>query len=1002
MADNISNEYNMIKTLQEIGSNFFPNDLSQQRIGMFGFTCEAMARLFGATILDANMRANEYHTITAKKMDTLLYDASILGVDIENTNPAEMVAYIAFNVDQMHREEYANTTDPNPNYKTYHFLIERDTTINIAGYTFMLEWDVLVTAKHNEKEYVYSARYLTEGDEDPHNNDMCSNRTYIKEDTLSELTDKYIQGNLVKAGGTTLFMMKVNLRQMKKKYEYFLVSENDLISLTGLEFSYDDYLSHFNVYYRSNQNNNWEYVKPISIYDSSEYTEKTIQYQIDRDAKVIILNATKFDMPFNSELRVDIFTTKGSNGNITYSGNGSDIISELKSYDGNHIYNGIDIACVPINSAIGGKDVASIEDVRGKVIRAKASKNSLNTEYDLYNYMKEYDLINDYVFIKKRSDILEHIYGTFTILRTDSGDIIPTTTSNIIIKNEADEENGIYKNDNIISIKAGTALRNTTDEDADLNMISQLINNANDEDVNSYKTFLCTTVDRNERTNAELVLDEKNMKLYGLPYTLAYDTVNQLSSLYFTSLNQTLKMSLVPAPKDSDYDTLEYDSNFIIDHMTITRNSFIGEDSYKLKVSLMCNGDYSHCGDDQEDIDNFNKGLHSNALMIKGFIYSKDETELTSDGEEYPFAYFDFNFDSFSDGVFNFSADLKIKDSLIMTDNNIKILSPGFMYVINALNSDNSNPPKVSTNATVPIDAFNLKIGLGIYYLSDEINDESNPSLVFQTNSDGDYKKSSTDKLMVMTNDYGYPEFMKADTPYIMTNLYTNSSNLVDLYTDMSYVIRVITNESTYSDDDNYIYFRDVPLLQYSKAINEKIANRVTTIINDTKVHLDDMNIRLGDSFSLDYKFFRTYGPCQYFKLQTIDSEDEITLGNLDITFEFNARIKPGITATDADITNQLKSFLKTYVEKLNDEDDDYTIYMSNITTELEKNFPDILKSIDLVDINGQGNKYRILLYAKPDVVNYTSQVNGRNMIKNYVPEYLNLPLENITINIIR
>ena len=200
MTNNISNEYNMVKILQDVGSNFFPSDISQQRIGMFGFTCEAMARIFGATILDANMRANEYHTITAKKMDTLLADASILGIDVDNSNPAEMVAYIAFDTSLMHREEYCNIDDPNPNYKSYYFIIERDTNINIAGFNFMLEWDILVTARHNEKEYVYSAIYLTEGDDDPHNNDMCNNRTYIKEPTLSTLNDRYIQGNIVQKG----------------------------------------------------------------------------------------------------------------------------------------------------------------------------------------------------------------------------------------------------------------------------------------------------------------------------------------------------------------------------------------------------------------------------------------------------------------------------------------------------------------------------------------------------------------------------------------------------------------------------------------------------------------------------------------------------------------------------------------------------------------------------------------------------------------------------------
>ena len=124
MSDNISNEYNMTKILQDLGSNFFPTDLSQQRIGMFGFLTESMARLFGAVILDSNMRANEYHTITAKKMDTLLHDASILGVEVENTNPAEMVAYLLINTSDIHRADLANIEDnPSDGNKTYYLVI---------------------------------------------------------------------------------------------------------------------------------------------------------------------------------------------------------------------------------------------------------------------------------------------------------------------------------------------------------------------------------------------------------------------------------------------------------------------------------------------------------------------------------------------------------------------------------------------------------------------------------------------------------------------------------------------------------------------------------------------------------------------------------------------------------------------------------------------------------------------------------------------------------------
>lgn len=1027
MSDNISNEYNMTKILQDLGSNFFPTDLSQQRIGMFGFLTESMARLFGAVILDSNMRANEYHTITAKKMDTLLHDASILGVEVENTNPAEMVAYLLINTSDIHRADLANIEDnPSDGNKTYYLVIERDTTINIAGYTFMLEWDILVTANYSDtaKEYIYSARYLTEGDEDPHNNDNCSGRVYIKEDTLSELTDKYIQGNVIKSNGASLFMMRVNLRQMEKKYEYYVVSEIDPISLTGLEFPYDDYLSHFNVYFRENQSSAWEYVRPISRYDTSTYTEKTIQYQVDKDAKVIILNATEFVVKYNSEFRIDIFTTNGSNGNITYNGDGSDIVCNLTSYDGNHVYAGIDLTCIPITAAQYGKDPATIEDVRGKVIRAKGSRNALSTEYDLYNYMKERDMINDYFFLKKRSDILEHIYGTFTILRTTNGDIIPSTTLNLIVKKENDPQNGLHYEDRLLTIKSGTPFRNVInllgEKDEEGNVIisdddQTLLDivHENFQSDGSLDKFLSTVYNRvdesgNILSNSEVAKKESMMKLYGLPYTVVYDTLNQLTSLYLTSISRSVDMSATGVN-----DELEYEANFVIDHINISRNSYLGEDSYKIQVSVMANADYSNCVLGEY----VNSGVTENALMLKGFVYNRDTSDMTSDaGKEYPYAFFDFDFISFNSGIFTFETNIKIDDALTMTYDNMKINSPDFMYIINSLRmADEDNITSgtlhlknIIPNSACSIDVFNIKIGLAIYYLAAPVNERTGvPSIQLSTDFDGEYILNDFGYPDPILNSYGYPEFENSvdnDSdviPYIMTNLYTNSSDLIDFYIDMSYVVRA-TTDFVDVGSDQYIYFRDVPLLQYSKAIDNDISSRVTNIISDTKEYLDEINMRLDDSFSLDYKFFRTYGPCQYFKLEKTDSTDQEVLENLDITLELNARLKSGITATDSDIISKLRSFLKTYVEKLNDQDDDYTIYMSNITTELENNFSDVLKSIDLVDLNGKGDRYRVVYYDKPNLDTYHAQLNGRQLIKNYVPEYINLPLENITINIIR
>ena len=98
-----------------------------------------------------------------------------------------------------------------------------------------------------------------------------------------------------------------------------------------------------------------------------------------------------------------------------------------------------------------------------------------------------------------------------------------------------------------------------------------------------------------------------------------------------------------------------------------------------------------------------------------------------------------------------------------------------------------------------------------------------------------------------------------------------------------------------------------------------------------------------------------------------------------------------------------LKNHIKSYIEELNDKTD-YTIYISNIITELETKFIDSIKSIELISINGQPDVYRILRYDLPEEfrdISYKVDSSKTN-IREYVPEYINVPLENITINITR
>ena len=98
-----------------------------------------------------------------------------------------------------------------------------------------------------------------------------------------------------------------------------------------------------------------------------------------------------------------------------------------------------------------------------------------------------------------------------------------------------------------------------------------------------------------------------------------------------------------------------------------------------------------------------------------------------------------------------------------------------------------------------------------------------------------------------------------------------------------------------------------------------------------------------------------------------------------------------------------LKSHIKTFIESLNEYTTDYTIYISNVITELETKFIDYIKSIDLVSVNGKDDSFRILFYDMPDELkNDHLSALTETGLRRYIPEYINVPLENIDISISR
>lgn len=1214
MADTITkigSEYDMVEIMQKIGENYFGSGLSQQRVGMFGYLTESMAHMFGASILDSSARAKEYNTSTAQRLETLLYEAAMYDISVDNAAPESMTAYIGIQtsdiINPSHQGgfSYQEKDENNLDHPICTLVLEKDTVINIADYDFMFEYDIQIRATWSAtaNKYMYSVKYLTEGDTDI---TSTSSYTYPKANTLTQLYTTYIQSYVTTKNDASVLLFKVNLKQMSKYTDYYTVTKNDMISLTGIDFLYNNMLSHFNVYYKENNKNDWEYIKAVSIYDNKTYDEKIVHYEIIHDESKIRINFDDFTPAYNSEFRIDMYSTLGETvNNINYTGDGSDIIITLNTLDERHNYSGLYLSCVPITSYGEGKNVPDLEDIRNQVIRMKASLNSLDTEYDLYNYIKGKDSLNDYVFIKKRSDSKERRYSAFTIPRMETDEIIPSSTLNLILPLSGDiysggtHESGLEFPDasldlstetgkdkvsygNIVTLKAGTPLiinsnRDTSEKESyklSINAINNYYENnytGNDDNKKFHTDNTLMVLDRSEtivdnngqikdkypdlKTIAEY---ESSEKIFATPYTISYDKENQITSFYLNSISEDVEMTMVEDENKSSV-------HFVIDHINIYRNALMGDKSYKVTVSVMPNGDHS-----KAIIEEYaNTGNVANVVMLKGYMYKTSNDQIV-DG------YFDFKFDGYSDDVFTFSADIIIDDSMD-DDSSCSIMTN--LHMIEELYIDNDNigtyeemnevgkiiEYKYSKAKYNPgylnMNIFNLKLGIGIYFLDYDPDkfistitsdtDSGESVLIEASDTSAQYVTAKTHSIETGT---AYPDFVihckykdtetsDITTPikYTLTNVYTNNGNLIDLYTDMSDFVKStaniitaagdiyekdsngeyywsktykkfrlindlyitdeedsrdpnkIANRDTLTEEDAktledktiqhmeletnvspndtldyvltardasgideleavakeeyeegvtqrytllknvelpFILLQDVPVMQFSKAISSDISTRLIKTIDNTRMHLDEMNEKITNNFSIDYKFFRTYGPCRYYTLSTVDGNDKLvsnvgcctdpectcdenkpatiayegikSLGNLDITIEFTILIRNGLSVSDADVVSKLKSHIKSYIEKLNEQETDYTIYMSNIITELETNYIEFIKSIELVSINGESDVYRILRYNLPEEIRSDTYSTTTNDIREYIPEYINVPLENIIINVTR
>ena len=437
--------YNMQeKWIKDVASKYFDLDNENMlRIGLLGYVNEVMSNSIEETNFMTNVYYNEIIPIRANLPDSIYAYASQVKFDGFTANAARLNFIIAIRKkDILNCKTYYRLENASKN--EYYVVLEKNSYLELENnFRFFTEYDIQIDVKENIKtgEVSLTSKYIKDR----------KNNSY-----------EFIPSTISKMNGEEFLFLKISGIELTHKNETFTVYNNDIISTTSFEFSFDGQLSHFDVYYNSNPLTDEKELLTKYFLDELEPAEGTkfcfYRYINENTVEIYFSPYNGYFKPdFNSQISVDIYTTQGSKGNLHFSGNDSAF------YISNNHYTPQDLTIVPYVSepSTGGENVKSLTQIKKKVLDQFSVRHNIITESDLNKFFNDNDKESEVLFVKRRDDIFKRIFSAFILAKDEKDNIIPTNTIRLKIHEDdidvKDTGIGVYmfKNKKIIPTDDG-------------------------------------------------------------------------------------------------------------------------------------------------------------------------------------------------------------------------------------------------------------------------------------------------------------------------------------------------------------------------------------------------------------------------------------------------------------------------------------------------------------------------------------------------------------------
>lgn len=420
----LGTSYHVEEGLMSLAEKYFGEDVSKLKSGLVGYSAESMAHIAKDGIFHRNSMYKEMFLNSAGMPTSINNFASQFKYVIPDATPSKATIQFAMNIDIIKEVAAANNGI---------FRIERNQPFDLGGFRFMLPYGVklLVSGDAVIAEYDITESAINEG----------IRMNYASNPFIKTWSQPVPDG---RGGNIKFLFLLLDIYQLEVVENEWEVLTENVTEQIIFDFGFHDQLVGFNVQYNSSYIS--KYFNTTEVPSESEYCF----WSQSGDNEIQVFFSTlerRFRPRFGSKVSVEVYVSRGINGNFTYNG---DIAFKFSD----ELLEKQPVIIKLINQPAGGKDRPTFLEVKQELLHLQRTKDSIISDYDIASFFNTVAAQNfqngsSVVFSKKRDDIIRRVFAAYLLLTDDHGELIPTNTGDV-------ELNYSFLEDRNFKIKPGT------------------------------------------------------------------------------------------------------------------------------------------------------------------------------------------------------------------------------------------------------------------------------------------------------------------------------------------------------------------------------------------------------------------------------------------------------------------------------------------------------------------------------------------------------------------